>query len=39
VFSSNRNGEPQIYTMRADGTDVKKLTSRGLNEQPFWGVK
>ena len=37
VFSSNRHGKMQIYTMLADGNDVKQLTSQGRNEMPIWG--
>jgi TolB protein len=37
VFSSNRKGSTQIYTMLADGTDVRQLTSAGSNEKPVWG--
>jgi TolB protein len=36
VFSSNRDGRQQIWTMRADGTNVKKLTTQGTNEKPVW---
>jgi TolB protein len=36
VFSSNRDGRQQIWTMRADGTELKKLTTQGLNEKPVW---
>ncbi len=36
VFSSNRNGTMQIYTMLADGTDVRQLTKAGKNEMPVW---
>jgi TolB protein len=39
VFSSNRSGGTQIWTMRADGTQLKKLTSQGQNESPVWGVR
>jgi TolB protein len=39
VFGSNRHGDTQIYTMRADGTQVKKLTSQGRNEKPLWAVR
>jgi TolB protein len=39
VFSSNRAGGTQIWTMRADGTQVQKLTSQGRNFQPVWGKK
>jgi hypothetical protein len=27
----------QIFTMLADGTDVKQLTTQGRNEMPIWG--
>jgi TolB protein len=36
VFASNRGGSMQIYTMLADGTQVKQLTSAGRNEMPVW---
>jgi TolB protein len=36
VFSSNRSGSTQIYTMLADGTQIKPLTTQGNNEKPFW---
>lgn len=36
VFASNRNGTMQIYTMLADGTDVRQLTKAGRNEMPVW---
>jgi TolB protein len=36
VFSSNREGGQQIWTMRADGTELKKLTTQGVNEKPVW---
>lgn len=36
AFSSNRNGRSQIYTMLADGTEVKPLTSEGNNWMPVW---
>ena len=36
VFASNRNGTMQIYTMLADGTDVRRLTGTGRNEMPVW---
>jgi TolB protein len=39
VFSSNRTGRSQIYTMLADGSQVKPLTTVGNNETPVWGVK
>lgn len=36
AFSSDRAGTPQIYTMLADGTQVKQLTTQGRNEKPVW---
>jgi TolB protein len=39
VFSSNRSGGIQIWTMRADGTQLRKLTSQGQNEGPVWAVR
>lgn len=36
VFSSKRGKDTQLYTMLADGTAVKKLTSQGNNIQPVW---
>jgi TolB protein len=39
VFASTRTGKSQIYTMLADGTQVKALTTQGDNRSPVWGVK
>ncbi len=39
VFGSNRNGQSQIWTMLADGTQVQQLTSSGRNRMPVWSVK
>lgn len=39
VFSSTRTGSSQLYTMLADGTQVKQLTTQGKNQYPVWGVK
>ena len=36
AFVSNRSGGTQIWTMRADGSHLKRLTSRGKNMQPVW---
>ena len=36
VFESNRNGSRQIYSMLADGTKVRRLTSQGNNVNPSW---
>src|SRR5262249_35719387 len=39
AFDSNRQGGTQIWTMLADGTQVKQLTRQGRNEVPMWAVK
>jgi TolB protein len=39
VFMSSRNGREQTYTMLADGSQVKQLTTQGTNRYPVWGVK
>lgn len=36
VFSSNRGGSSQIWTMLANGTQLRQLTSAGANEKPVW---
>lgn len=36
AFQSNRRGGTQIYSMLADGTSVRRLTSNGKNEGPAW---
>ena len=36
VFSSKRGNKTQIYSMLADGTQVRQLTSEGTNDQPVW---
>ncbi|MFN3326047.1 MAG: translocation protein TolB [Bryobacteraceae bacterium] len=36
VFSSNRSGTTQIWTMLADGTQARRLTTQGRNEMPVW---
>jgi TolB protein len=36
VFTSKRGNSTQIYTMLADGTDVRQLTTQGNNIQPVW---
>jgi Tol biopolymer transport system component len=36
VFSSKRSGTYQIYSMLADGTNLKALTTQGNNIQPVW---
>jgi TolB protein len=37
VFTSDRGGATQIWTMLADGTQAKALTTEGRNEQAVWG--
>ena len=39
VFQSNRTGRWQIWTMIADGTEVRQLTKEGQNESPNWSPK
>ena len=39
TFSSNRMGGTQIWSMRADGTQIKQLTSSGVNESPIWATR
>lgn len=36
VFSSMRGRVTQLYTMLADGTNVRQLTTQGNNLQPVW---
>jgi TolB protein len=37
AFSSTRTGREQIWSMRADGDDLKQLTTEGTNRDPAWG--
>ncbi|HUS07101.1 MAG TPA: hypothetical protein VMZ52_12420 [Bryobacteraceae bacterium] len=37
AFSSRRGRATHIYSMLADGTQVKQLTTQGQNEKPVWG--
>jgi TolB protein len=39
VFESDRNGGKQIFTMLADGTRVRVLTTAGTNTAPLWSLK
>ncbi len=34
LFASNRDGNYKIYTMRADGTDLKRLTNNDADDYP-----
>jgi TolB protein len=36
VFSSRRGAGTQIYSMLADGTQIKQLTTQGENTMPVW---
>ncbi|HXG34467.1 MAG TPA: hypothetical protein VNJ11_13965 [Bryobacteraceae bacterium] len=36
AFSSNRSGSTQIWTMLADGTQLRQLTTEGRNMRPVW---
>ncbi|HVT95264.1 MAG TPA: hypothetical protein VHD76_20605 [Bryobacteraceae bacterium] len=37
VYSSKRGRSTQIWTMLADGTAKRQLTTQGNNEKPVWG--
>jgi TolB protein len=39
VFQSSRSGSDQIWTMLADGTNQKQVTTTGSNSQPNWSWK
>lgn len=39
VFQSNRSGSEQIWTMLADGSQQRQLTTSGRNSQPNWGSR
>jgi TolB protein len=39
VFQSSRAGGEQIWTMLADGTNQKQVTTSGTNNQPNWSWK
>lgn len=39
VFESTRSGSLQIWTMLADGSQARQLTSTGKNESPNWSPK
>ena len=39
VFQSNRSGSLQIWSMLADGTNQKQLTTSGTNSEPDWSWK
>jgi len=39
VFQSNRSGSLQIWTMLADGSNPKQLTTSATNSEPDWSWK
>jgi TolB protein len=39
VFESTRSGTRQIWTMLADGTQARQLTTSGHNESPNWSTR
>lgn len=39
VFESTRTGTRQIWSMLADGTEARQLTTQGQNESPNWSTK
>ena len=39
VFESTRTGTRQIWSMLADGTNARQLTTAGQNESPSWSSK
>jgi TolB protein len=39
VFQSTRSGREQIWTMLADGSRQRQLTSQGSNTQPNWSFR
>lgn len=38
VFESTRTGSRQIWSMLADGTQARQLTTQGSNESPNWSA-
>jgi TolB protein len=36
AFTSDRTGQPQIYTMHRDGTGLRQITRTGSNKYPNW---
>ena len=39
IFQSSRSGGEQLWTMLADGTNQKQVTTSGSNTQPNWSFK
>lgn len=36
MFTSDRAGDFQIFTMRLDGTGIRQLTNEGINAHSVW---
>jgi TolB protein len=36
VFQTTRSGRNQIWSMLANGTELRQLTTQGANEEPVW---
>ena len=40
AFVSDKGGSPQVYTVRRDGSDVRRITFKGsYNTSPSWSPK
>jgi TolB protein len=39
VFESTRSGSRQIWSMLADGSQARQLTTQGDNESPNWSLR
>jgi TolB protein len=39
VFESTRNGQRQVWSMLADGSEPRQLTYQGQNESPNWSPR
>jgi len=39
VFESTRTGTRQIWSMLADGSQARQLTTQGQNESPNWSPR
>jgi TolB protein len=37
AFASTRAGDPQIFTVNRDGSNIRQLTFEGTNATPSWG--
>src|SRR5207245_11569739 len=39
AFVSDRNGQPHLFVMDPDGSNVRQITSTGFHTQPRWSPK